>query len=109
MNAVPSSPTSLTPARRAAWAVASEWPEGRARPRLLQGGIGAWRAAGLPLQASPDVPPDAACIDYLFFVHDRHDGNKEAARRYLAWETGLVAQLDAQERAAFRLPVAPAH
>jgi len=24
-------------------------------------------------------------------------------RQYLAWETGLIAQLDAQERAAFRL------
>ena len=30
--------------------------------------------------------------------------DKEAARRYLAWETGLAAQLDAQELAAFRLP-----
>jgi hypothetical protein len=24
-------------------------------------------------------------------------------KRYLAWETGLVAQLDAQERAAFKI------
>lgn len=94
----------------AAWAVATEWPEGMALPQLLRGGFDAWRAAGLPVQASPEQPPDAQCIDYLFFVHDRHDGNKEAARRYLAWETGLVAQLDAQERAAFRLPpAAPAH
>ena len=71
--------------------------------------MAAWRAAGLPVEATPDLPADAACIDYLFFVHDRHDGNKEAARRYLAWETGLVAQLDAQERAAFRLPSAASH
>ena len=63
---------------------------------------------GLPVQATPALPADADCIDYLFFVHDRHDGNKEAARRYLAWETGLVAQLDAQERSAFRLPTASA-
>jgi hypothetical protein len=42
-------------------------------------------------------PPDADCIDFLFFVHDRHDGNKDAARRYLEWETGLIAQLDADE------------
>jgi hypothetical protein len=34
-------------------------------------------------------------------VHDRHDGNKEAARQYLAWETGLLGQLDPQERAGF--------
>jgi rhodanese-related sulfurtransferase len=90
----------------AAWAVESEWPARLERPRLLEGGLSAWREAGLPVEATPGMPPDADCIDYLFFVHDRHDGNKEAARRYLAWETGLVAQLDAREVAAFRLPLA---
>ncbi|AOY94949.1 sulfurtransferase [Cupriavidus sp. USMAA2-4] len=78
--------------------------------RRLAGGIEAWEAAGLPLRrgnGAPEALPDARCIDFLFFVHDRHDGNKEAARRYLAWETGLVAQLDAQELALFRfLPAA---
>jgi rhodanese-related sulfurtransferase len=54
-------------------------------------------------EASPSTPTDAECIDYLFFVHDRHDGNKDAARRYLAWETQLLSQLDADERAAFRI------
>jgi rhodanese-related sulfurtransferase len=91
----------------AAWTAASELANLPA-PLLLQGGMAAWRAAGLPLEATPALPADADCIDYLFFVHDRHDGNKEAARRYLAWETGLVAQLDAQEKAAFRLPAAVA-
>lgn len=43
------------------------------------------------------IPPDSDCIDFLFFVHDRHDGNKDAARRYLEWETGLIAQLDQDE------------
>ena len=43
------------------------------------------------------IPPDVECIDFLFFVHDRHDGNKNAARRYLEWETGLIAQLDQDE------------
>jgi rhodanese-related sulfurtransferase len=94
----------------AAWSVASELANHRGpAPLLLEGGMAAWRAAGLPVTATPELPADAACIDYLFFVHDRHDGNKEAARRYLAWETGLVAQLDAQERAAFRLPAAASH
>ena len=88
----------------AAWAAASELADRAAL--LLEGGMAAWRAAGLPIEETPVLPADADCIDYLFFVHDRHDGNKEAARRYLAWETGLVAQLDAQERAAFRLPSA---
>ncbi|MFC4275094.1 rhodanese-like domain-containing protein [Achromobacter aloeverae] len=64
----------------------------------------AWRVAGLPVAASPALPADADCIDYLFFVHDRHDGNKAAARQYIAWETNLIHQIDAQERAGFRLP-----
>ncbi|MEY4059688.1 MAG: hypothetical protein RL551_935, partial [Pseudomonadota bacterium] len=57
----------------------------------------------LDIIATPMVPPDSECIDYLFFVHDRHDGNKEAARRYLEWETGLVAQLDEQEKNMFSI------
>ena len=71
--------------------------------RLLAGGYEAWRDAGLPVEASPDRPADADCIDFLFFTHGRHDGNAEAARQYLAWETGLLAQLDDQERGVFRL------
>jgi 3-mercaptopyruvate sulfurtransferase SseA len=71
---------------------------------MLEGGFEAWRAAGQPVEASPDEPSDARCIDYLFFVHDRHDGNKAAARQYLAWETQLVSQLDERELASFRLP-----
>ncbi|WP_203193899.1 rhodanese-like domain-containing protein [Xanthobacter dioxanivorans] len=62
-----------------------------------------WAAAGLGTEATPDVPADAECIDFLFFVHDRHSGNKAAARQYLAWETDLIAQIDADERASFRI------
>ncbi|NOV22463.1 sulfurtransferase [Cupriavidus necator] len=72
--------------------------------RRLQGGFTAWRDAGHAVREGADTLPDARCIDYLFFVHDRHDGNKAAARQYLAWETGLIAQLDAQELATFRFP-----
>ncbi|MBB4224138.1 rhodanese-like domain-containing protein [Variovorax guangxiensis] len=93
----------------AAWAASCELAGVSPAPLLLSGGMAAWSAAGLPVKATPALPADADCIDYLFFVHDRHDGNKEAARRYLAWETGLVAQLDAQERAAFRLPGTASH
>ncbi|WP_298012878.1 rhodanese-like domain-containing protein [uncultured Castellaniella sp.] len=63
------------------------------------------KASGLPLVADGDRLPDSACIDYLFFVHDRHDGNKEAARKYLEWETNLVAQLDEQERNTFSIGI----
>jgi rhodanese-related sulfurtransferase len=71
--------------------------------RLLAGGQGAWCAAGLPVAATSEIPADSDCIDFLFFTHGRHDGNHEAARQYLAWETGLLAQLDAQERGVFRV------
>jgi rhodanese-related sulfurtransferase len=70
---------------------------------LLAGGLGSWKDAGLATEASPDTPPDAECIDYLFFVHDRHAGNREAMKQYLAWETGLMAQLDAQDKASFKI------
>jgi rhodanese-related sulfurtransferase len=71
--------------------------------RLLAGGHEAARAAGLPVAATPGTPGDADCIDFLFFTHARHEGDAEAARRYLAWEINLVNQLDAQERAAFSI------
>jgi rhodanese-related sulfurtransferase len=74
--------------------------------KLLGGGLAAWTQAGYATDASPDVPPDSKCIDYLFFVHDRHAGNREAMKQYLAWETGLMAQLDEQDKASFRV-VAP--
>ncbi len=64
----------------------------------------AWEAAHLPVENTPNNPPDKQCIDYLFFVHDRHDGNKAAARQYLAWEINLLAQIDEQEKAGFKLP-----
>jgi rhodanese-related sulfurtransferase len=71
--------------------------------RLLEGGLEAWSAAGLPVATTPGNPSDADCIDFLFFTAARHDGDADAARAYLTWEIGLIAQLDAQERGAFRI------
>jgi rhodanese-related sulfurtransferase len=71
--------------------------------RLLAGGLAAWTSAGYATEASPGMPPDIECIDYLFFVHDRHAGNREAMKQYLAWETGLTAKLDDQDRASFKV------
>jgi rhodanese-related sulfurtransferase len=73
--------------------------------KLLEGGFAAWTAAGYPTEATPDTPADAECIDYLFFVHDRHAGNREAMKQYLAWETGLIAQLDADDRKLFKVGI----
>ncbi len=73
--------------------------------RFYAGGAAAWSKAGHPTAASTDIPADHECIDYLFFVHDRHAGNRAAMKQYLAWETGLMAQLGAQDKSVFRLPV----
>ena len=73
----------------------------------VAGGQPALVAAGAAVEAGPDVPTAEEAIDFLFFVHDRHDGNLDASRRYLAWEQGLIAQLDAAERAAFVLSDRP--
>jgi len=72
-------------------------PAQRARTRLLLDG----EDSGLPPVEAPDALTDAKCIDFLFFVHDRHAGNKDAARQYLAWEIGLIGQMTPQEIASF--------
>ncbi|MGF1594286.1 MAG: rhodanese-like domain-containing protein [Kiloniellaceae bacterium] len=69
----------------------------------VAGGHAALVTAGAGVEASADAPPPHEAIDFLRFVHDRHDGNLEASRRYLAWEQGLIAQLDDAERADFAL------
>ncbi len=71
---------------------------------LLEGNPAAWKAAGLALHNKGTTLANSECIDFLFFVHDRHDGNKEAARQYLAWEVNLIGQLDQQELRSYRLP-----
>ena len=88
----------------AAWAAADLRAHGVRDVKANLGTPAGWSAAGLALVSTPAEPADADCIDYLFFVHDRHDGNKAAARQYLAWETNLVKQIDARERAAYRFP-----
>ncbi len=81
---------------------------GQAAVSAVSGGQDALSAAGAEVEASPESPSREEAIDFLWFVHDRHDGNLEASRAYLAWEQGLIAQLDAQERAALVLSDWPA-
>ncbi len=71
---------------------------------VLRGGREAWKAAGLPTEASPETPKDANCIDFLFWVHDRHSGNQDSMRAYLAWEEQLPAQIEADGDAQFKIP-----
>jgi rhodanese-related sulfurtransferase len=70
---------------------------------LLSGGIAGWQADGRATASSETTPPDRERIDFVFHTLGRNEGNLDAARAYLAWETNLVAQLDAQERGSFRL------
>lgn len=76
--------------------------------RVLVGGHAAAKAAGLEVASTPGEPTDADCIDFLFFTAGRHEGDEAAARAYLAWEIGLVDQLDEAERGSFRIADAPA-
>lgn len=75
----------------------------------LRGGPDAWADAGLTPEATPTTPSDAHALDFVFFTHDRHSGNLDAARAYLAWETGLVARLSPDELSLFQLPDAQAN
>ena len=70
---------------------------------LVRGGVDAWRAAGRPLAASPDDPPDSERIDYIFWNHDRHAGNEDAMRAYLQWEVDLPGEIARDGLAGFRL------
>jgi rhodanese-related sulfurtransferase len=76
---------------------------GRREVALLTGGTKSWAAEGRATEATPASPPDAECVDFVFHTLGRNEGNLDAARAYLAWEVGLVDQLDADERAQFRL------
>jgi len=70
---------------------------------LVEGGTEAWRAAARSFAASPDEPPDAERIDYIFWNHDRHAGNEAAMQAYLRWETELPAEIARDGLAGFRL------
>ncbi|MBL4603515.1 MAG: hypothetical protein JKY84_12265 [Emcibacteraceae bacterium] len=61
-----------------------------------------WKQAGLNIIATADNPPDADRIDFQFHTHGRHSGNMDHAREYLRWETGLMDQMDEQERSTLK-------
>ena len=74
--------------------VAADLAELAGRPvALVDGGVEAWRAAGRPFEASPGEPPDEERIDYIFWNHDRHEGNREAMQAYLRWELDLPGEI----------------
>jgi rhodanese-related sulfurtransferase len=105
LDLTPDRPVVLTAADRvrAELAAADLKEVGCRSIQYLAGAESDWTAAGLRMVETPADPPDADCIDFLSFVHDRHDGNLDACRAYLAWETNLVNQMDDQERGVFRV------
>ncbi|WP_250474184.1 rhodanese-like domain-containing protein [Caballeronia sp. GAFFF1] len=76
------------------------------RVECVRGGVAAWRAAELPVDSTPQYPADDARIDYLFWAHDRHDGNVAAITQYLQWEEQLPAQIGDPALAGYRLGAA---
>lgn len=68
---------------------------------VLSGGLSAWTQAKLPVETTPDVPADAARIDYLFWLHDRHHGNTVASAAYLKWEEELPEAVGDASNATF--------
>ena len=68
---------------------------------VLAGGREAWVAAGLTVEEDSNKPPDDECIDFLFWVSQRHMGSDEAAVAYLEWEENLPAQIEADGDARF--------
>jgi rhodanese-related sulfurtransferase len=76
---------------------------GATRIALVRGGTQAWSSTSRPVIASPGDPPDAERIDYLFWNHDRHSGNRDAMQAYLRWETELPGQIAAEGLAGFNL------
>lgn len=77
-----------------------------AQVAIVDGGVAAWRNAGLPMAETPDDPPDNDRIDFIFWNHDRHD-NSESSRRamqnYLQWELDLPAEIEKDGLSGFRL------
>jgi rhodanese-related sulfurtransferase len=61
--------------------------------RVLEGGMAAWRAAGLPLRADRWTPADRECVDVHLRPYDRNGGVEEAMRDYLSWEVDLVREV----------------
>ncbi|MFC4270574.1 sulfurtransferase [Sneathiella chungangensis] len=70
---------------------------------FLVGGLENWEEIGGELEQDSNRPSAEESIDYLYFVHDRHYGNMESARQYIAWEIQLIDQLDNDERQLFQI------
>jgi rhodanese-related sulfurtransferase len=69
--------------------------------RALAGGTETWRAAGHTLAAGEEHMADAPS-DAWYRPYDRQSGAEAAMQAYLAWETGLLDQIERDGDARFR-------
>jgi rhodanese-related sulfurtransferase len=74
---------------------------------MLGGGTAAWARSGFPVAATPDDPPDPACIDHWFWEHARRRFVPRNMQEYLDWEIELPGQIAADGDARFRVQVPP--
>jgi rhodanese-related sulfurtransferase len=74
----------------------------KATARYLDGGTAAWRAAGHDIEAGETRLADDP-IDVWLRPYDRAKSQAEAMNEYIAWELGLVAQVERDGTAQFRL------
>ena len=71
---------------------------------ILSGGREKWSGEGRPVEPTPPgTLSEEERIDFLFWVHDRHLGNDQAARDYLSWEEQLPAQIEADGDATYSI------
>ena len=92
--------------RLSAWAAADLQALGQADVQVLAGGLAAWVAAGLPVEAGTArlISPR---IDRYRRPYEGTDAPRAAMQAYLDWEFGLVAQLAADASHGFAvLPAA---
>jgi rhodanese-related sulfurtransferase len=69
--------------------------------QVLRGGTIGWASRGGALAADRADPPDADCVDFYLRPYDRNTGVEEAMQAYLAWETGLLREIERDGTVAF--------
>ncbi|AHF79198.1 Rhodanese-like domain-containing protein (plasmid) [Sodalis praecaptivus] len=74
----------------------------RIAAQVVTGDAAAWQAAGWPLVEDDASLAESERSDFLFWLHDRHSGNLQASRDYLAWEASLPAAVAREGGHGFR-------
>ena len=69
--------------------------------RVLEGGLSAWRKAGLPVATDRTTPADDDCVDWYLRPYDRNSGIEAAMHAYLSWEIDLVREVERDGDARF--------